>query len=213
MKANNLFSVVFVFLLLVGWSKPSNDDDFKESEYEFEVLEYKSNAPIEGAKVDLYTCMYDIVFGCSSTAISVSKLTNAQGVCSFSKAQHDKGDKGIIISKVGYWARSSSAFGTNYLQPEALLKVHIKRQNNYPDSSYMNIEISGEDGNSSSRAFKAPIDSLMTIRVFGNGDNNTAWRVYTIRRDCPGTCSNTLIQGNFSKPLAKMEQGSFTLYY
>lgn len=212
MKTHHIIPILFSILFITSCTK-SIDRDEVERQYEFEVLEYKTDMPIAGARIDLLMCTkYDAVFGCRSTGILSSKLTDTKGLCSITASEYDKADKGIKISRGGYWTEDGRS-GKNYLVPEALLSLHVKKQNNYPDTSYMAISISGPFG-ISFLSFKAPSDSIITIKAFGNENNNTRWSVFTRSPECFAFCtSDTLSKGNFSKPLGKMETGSFTLNY
>jgi hypothetical protein len=209
------FQILLISLstsLITGCSKSTGGAQ-EERRYEFEVLEYKTNLPIAAAKIDLFACIqYDAVFGCRSTGIVSSKLTDANGHCSFTATEYNKADKGIRVSKAGYWSQGGGS-GKNYLVPEASLSLHIVRDNNYPDTSYMSVSINGPFG-ISFLSFKAPADSIITIKAFGNENNDTKWSVFTRSPECFMFCTaDTLARGNFSKPIGKMETGSFTLRY
>ena len=204
--------ILFLFLNLLYACSKSDDVAPPQPAHVFEVLEYKTNIPIAGAKVDLYTCTrYDAVFGCRTTGIFSSKITDAKGLCSFTNTEY-KADEGVKVSKSGYWTREGGV--KTYLQPEAFLNLHIKKQNNYPDTSYISIEISSEMGQVSFLSLKAPADSIINIKAFGNQNNNTKWTVFTRSSGCFNFClADTLARGNFAKPLAKAETATYTLSY
>ena len=214
MNNRSPLSCVMLSLLCCACSK--QDENIRQQQQQtnhvFSVYEYKTNIPIEGATVALYTCTrYDAVFGCRNTGVSTYKLTDSRGQCSFSDAEY-RADEGIKITKAGYWTQGGST--QNFLQPEALLNLRLIRQNNFPDSSYISIQVAGEFGKVSSLTFKAPSDSVVTLKVFGNQNNNSSWTLFTKSPTCLAYCiTDTLTKGNFSKPLAKSETGSHTLNY
>ena len=209
-----LIPLVVSFTVFTYSCSKSNDVLTEQPGHQFEVLEYKTNTAISGATVVLYTCArYDAVFGCRATGFLASKVTDVKGTCTFTDTELRKADEGIKISKEGYFAINGHP-GTNYLQPEALLNLHIQRQNPYPDSSYITIKINGELSQVSFISFRAPLDSVVSIKAFGNENNNTEWSVFTKSPGCIAFCiTDTLKNGHFSKPLAKGETGTYTLRY
>jgi hypothetical protein len=144
----------------------------------FEVFEYKTTTPVEAVQVSLLKCSdYDIQFGCQSTTIFASRMTDNTGRCSFTEKVLHGANKGIKLSNPKYWDTEGYP-GTNYIAPEGWIMVQLTRQNVYSvPRLFYQYDIDGESGHARINPFTVPLDTIVKIRAFGNEVNRLNWRL------------------------------------
>jgi hypothetical protein len=208
----NLLICTFIVL-----SSCSSSDYFQEDNtiYTIKVKEHKTNTPLEGARINLYYCYYDIEFGCQKRLLA-TYFTDTKGETRIPKKEYIKADEGFISSKSQYWDldRKTQEIA---LEPEAWLKIFIKTNTNFPSTSVFILKTKGELGVESLLKFKPPKDTLVNFRLFGNQTNKIDWVVYKN----PGGCnwafcippSDTLTFGNLSLNPKKFETLTSSINY
>jgi hypothetical protein len=186
----------------------------EESTYLIKVKEYKTNMPLPGVKISLYKCTnYDAVFGCQSKSVFATHSTDQKGEYSFIEAEYLKVNEGIILSKPQYFDTQGNA-GEISMQPEAWVKIGLKTSKSYPDTCLIDLNTTGELGNGSSLTFKAPEDSVVNFRLFGNEINVVNWVLYTKLIACYQYCPrDTLAYGSFSLSPKKFESLTSSIDY
>ncbi|HSD13654.1 MAG TPA: hypothetical protein VLB74_03320 [Flavobacterium sp.] len=214
MKKHYLLFGLFISVLLVFCS--TSDD---EGYHVVKVKEYKTNLPLSGAVVNLYTCgNYDFEFGCDKS-LFMTLTTNDLGECHVSQSDYANASEGITVSKAQYWERDGR-YGENYIEPEAWVKVNIKNINNYPNPSFFVFKTRSELGNESFQVFRAPSgSSIARFRLFGNELNKVDW--YVAEGDppspfCQYCCYCGIVpyaSGNFSLSPQKFEVLNATIEY
>ena len=212
---NNIFkyAAICLFIILVSCSKSETPE---ETTYKITVKEYKTNIPLPGVKISLYRCSnYDAVFGCQSTSLFATHATDKNGEYALTQSELNRSDEGMILSKPQYFDRHGGT-GEVPMQPEAWIKIAIKANSIYPDTSKMALSVIGELGEGSFLAFKAPKDSTVDFRIFGNETNVVNWMVYTelYQSPCIFYCPiDTLASGTFSITPKKFEKVTASLDY
>lgn len=194
--------------------KKTPADGSAETDYVIKVKEYKTETPLQGVKISLYTCSrYDAVFGCQQTALFASHVTDAKGEYTITGNELTRANEGIVLSKTQYWERNGGT-GENLLEPEAWVNLSLKAKNSYPDTSFFALRSTGALGISSIQTFKAPGDSVVRFRLFGNETNEANWIVYTMDPVCYQFCKiDTLASGVVSLNPKKFETLSASLNY
>lgn len=147
--------------------------------YVIKVKEHKTNMPLPGVKISLYRCSnYDAVFGCRSKSLFASYSTDSKGEYTISQGDLNRANEGIILSKSQYWDIGGGT-GETPMEPEAWVQIVLKASKIYPDTSIFSIKTTGELGIASFQSFKAPKDSVINFRLFGNEVNEVSWLLYT----------------------------------
>jgi len=207
-----LYAPICFFYILVSCTKSEAPG---EATYTIKVKEYKTNLPLPGVKIALYHCSnYDAVFGCQSKSVFATHATNQEGEYLITNSELNRADEGIKLSKLQYFDRDGGT-GEVFMEPEGWVKVAIKTNKVYPDTSQLVLNVIGELGEGSSLTFKAPKDSTVDFRIFGNETNVINWLVYTtLPPPCLFYCPiDTLAFGTFSLNPKKFEKLAASLDY
>jgi hypothetical protein len=213
MKKKSCYLLICIFALL-GSCKKSSTGNPAETTYIIKVKEYKTNVPLPEVKISLYYCShYDAVLGCLSTSLFATHTTDGNGEYAISQGELNKADQGIILSKPQYWDIKGGT-GEIPMEPEAWVNIALKANKTYPDTSIFELNIRGELGYSSSQSFKAPKDSIVDFRLFGNEMNGVGWVIYTKDSKCYQFCvRDTLAYGNLSLNPQKFETLTSSIDY
>jgi hypothetical protein len=130
--------------------------------------------------------------GCQSTSLFATRATDKNGEYAFTQSELNRSNEGIILSKSQYFDRQSGT-GEVPMQPEAWVKIAIKTNNIYPDTSKITLSVIGELGEASYLTFKAPKDSTVDFRIFGNETNVVNWLLIPIYFHHPASFIVSLI--------------------
>lgn len=211
MKNISLNAGLCILTLLMACSKAATPE---VATYLIKVKEYKTNVPLPGVKISLYRCTnYDAVFGCQSKSVFATHSTDQKGEYAFIEAEYLKANEGIILSKPQYFDTQGNA-GEVSMQPEAWVKIGLKASKSSPDTCLIDLNTTGELGYGSSLTFKAPKDSVVNFRLFGNEINVVSWVLYTKLIACYQYCSrDTLAYGSFSLSPKKFESLTSSIDY
>ena len=194
--------------------KKTKADTTGGNTYVIMVKEYKTNIPLPGVHISLYRCSsYDIEFGCQATSLFATYITDSKGEYKISQLDLNKADEGITLSRSQYWSRHGGT-GEVAMEPEAWTNITIKASKDYPDTSLLQLKAIGEFGAASFETIKAPKDSMMKYRLFGNETNVIDWIVYTKDLSCIIYCVyDTLASGSLTLKPGKFESLASSLNY
>ncbi|MBA3648589.1 MAG: hypothetical protein H0W62_08565 [Chitinophagales bacterium] len=209
MKKPSCFLLVCIFSLLVSCKKTSLEDINL-----MKVKEFKTNIPLPGVKISLYTCSnFDLEFGCQSTSLFATHTTDSKGEYTFTQKELNQATQAITLSKAQYW-NGYGGTGERQMEPEAWVRIALTASKAYPETSIFEIQTIGELGVGGSQSFKAPIDSIINFRLIGNEMNNVTWVLYTKDPKCYYYCMrDTLAFGNLSFRPQKFEALTSSLNY
>lgn len=200
-----------IFVLLFSCKKSSETQTV--TTYIIKVKEYKTNVPLAGVDIRLYKCTYyDFVFGCQSKSLYATHTTDNKGEYVTTQSELNKANQGIILSKPQYWDREGGN-GEYPMIPEALVKIALKASKAYPDTSIFELKTTGAFGLASFQSFKAPIDSIVNFRLFGNEINKVDWIIYTKDSRCFYCVRDILASGNLSLNPQKFETLTSSINY
>jgi len=202
-------------LILLFSCKKSLLGTGEEDTYVIKVKEYKTETPLATVKISLYQCSkYDIEFGCQSTSLFASHITNNDGEYTITLSELNKADEGIVLSKAQYWDIGGGT-GENHMEPEAWVNVALNLVNDYPDTCMLRLFTTGEFGITSILSFPAPKDSTVKFRLFGNETNQVTWLVYPKQKPCVFGCPliDTVASGSFTLTPQKFETVTTTVNY
>lgn len=220
MKNSSINLLICTFVLLASCS---SSDYFQEDNtedntiYTIKVKEYKTNLPLEGVKINLYYCEYDIEFGCLTRFLPVY-TTDEKGETRIPKEVYIKADKGFISKKAQYWDLNKKTQEIA-MEPEAWVKILLKTNTTYPSTSYFILKTKGELGIENILRFKTPKDTVVNFRLFGNEMNKIDWGVYATYGICnpwSGNCSlptDTITYGSISLNPQKFETLTSSINY
>lgn len=207
-----------VLILIVSCSKVLES---KGPEYPMKVFEYHTTSPVPDVRVDMYHCTDRDLYGeCINPELYATGYTNKNGEYIFSSSNFNRANEGIVLTKAKYW-EGSGGEGDRFIVPEGWLDLRMIRKNTYPDTSDVLLTMYGETGFGGSFYFRAPADSVIKIRGFGNQTNNVYWTI-SHEVSLPWICffpvcgpfaSDTLANGVITKVLNKAGSTSFTLEY
>lgn len=212
MKKQTLYLLTCIFTLLTSCS---SSDYFQEDNtedntiYTIKVKEHKTNLPLEGVKINLYYCYYDIEFGCQKRSLATF-ITDIKGETRIPKKEYEKADEGFISKKPQYWDINMK-LQEIALEPEAWAKISLKTNTTFPRTSYFILKTKGELGVENILRIKTPKDTVVNFRLFGNEMNKINWGVYATYGICnawSGICSlptDTITYGNISLNPQKFE--------
>lgn len=201
-------------LLLFPFSCKKNTSAISQEDYQITVLEYKTNLPLPGVQVKLIKCTnYDNEFGCQATGVFTSKTTNSAGIVSFTNGEINKANEGIILHKSGYWDKEAGG-GTNYLESEASLRIHLRQGHKYPDTAFFALKATSELSKVTDVLFKAPKDSTIIFKGFGNEDNPLEYFVYRNAPVCYYYCfADSVGGGKLTRYIDKAQVDTLTIVY
>lgn len=215
MKNLHCFLLLYLSVLLLSCTKALTDlTDLPEDTYLIKTVEYKTKVPLQGVKISLYRCSnYDAVFGCQSTSLFATHVTDGNGEYTISSQELNKSDEGIVLSKAQYWDIGGGT-GENQMEPEALAMITLTSNKSYPDTSIFALTCTGELGVVSSLEFAVPKDSTIRFRIFGNETNDISWTIYTKDSKCYQYCIiDTLNSGKLSLQPKKFETVNSSIAY
>jgi hypothetical protein len=147
------------------------------------VLEFKTNLPLAGAKVEIYKCTKHGFGGCSDISLLRTLSTDKDGNFQFDS----KLDVFFVnASHQQYWDGSSGGetlWGdllpvTNiYLAPVAYTKIHLKKVNPHASglSMVLNVKPDSSTLYGSTAAFSLPADTTFAMASHGNINNVVSW--------------------------------------
>jgi hypothetical protein len=205
MKKKTGYLLICIFALLSSCKKSSTGSPAETTSL-IQVKEYKTNVPLPDVKISLYYCSsYDAANKCQSTSLFTTHTTDEKGQYAISQDEIKKADEGVILSKPQYWDVKGGS-GENPMEPEAWVNVTLKTSNTYPDTSFFEITTSSELGNGNALSFRAPKDSTVHFRLFGNEMNEVKWVVVTELLTCQFYCPrDTFAFGNLTLNPQKFE--------
>jgi len=215
MKKLPSFLLLYIFILLLSCTKALTDlTDPPEDTYVIKTVEYKTKVPLQAVKISLYRCSkYDAVFGCHSTALFATHITDDNGEYTIGSQELNKADEGIILSRGQYWEKHGGT-GENQMEPEAWAMITLSSNKYYPDTSIFELKSTGELGVVSSLKFTTPKDSTIRFRLFGNETNDISWTIYTKDSKCYQYCIiDTLNSGKLSLQPKKFETVNSNIIY
>lgn len=170
-------AALLVFVFIAG---ACNKPDDRDSQYEFQVLEYSTNNPIAGATVDGYKCLSkDWLGNCMTTGTYVASTTsNNEGKIFFQKSL----DIGVLKTrKDKYWDHENSNMSLDYdipLTPVSILKVHVIKVNTHPAGYVLNL-VSQSQGCSDcpweTKQVGQPLDTYVYLKGAGYYNNSVGW--------------------------------------
>jgi hypothetical protein len=116
------------------------------------------------------------------------------------------------LSKPQYWDIHGGE-GEIHMEPEAWVKIALKANIVYPNTGFFVLKTTGELGSASFQKFKAPKDSIVDFRLFGNEMNKVDWVVY--KTGYPPYCNpcDTLAFGSLSLNPQKFEKLTSSVNY
>lgn len=214
MKKQSLYLLICTFTLFASCSSSDyfHEDNTEDNTiYTIKVKEYKTNLPLEGVKINLYYCEYDIEFGCLTRFLPVY-TTDEKGETKIPKEVYTKADKGFISKKTQYWDRNIKTKEI-VMEPEAWAKISLKTNTTFPSTSLFVLKTTGELNIESFKSFKAPKDSIIDFRLFGNEINKIDWVVY--KTGYPPYCNpcDILASGSLSLNPQKFETLTSSINY
>lgn len=209
MKKQSLYLLTCLYPLLVSCSSSENQEE--TNSYTIKVEEHKTNLPLQGVEISLYYCKYDIEFGCQKKLLR-THMTDAKGEYKMTEEEYLEADEGFILRKPQYWGRNTKTEEIA-MEPEAWTTISIKTNTTYPITSFFVLKTTGELGIESAKFFKAPKDSIVDFRLFGNEMNNVGWTVYKI--GYPPYCNpcEILATGSFSLNPQKFDTLTSSINY
>ncbi len=213
MKGIICFLIICTVTLLVSCKKMGIDKPPEET-YIIKVKEYKTNILLPGVTIKLYRCSrYDPEFGCQATSLFATHATDINGEYKITQGDLNRSDKGIVLSKAGYWDIRGGG-GEIAMEPEAWVSLTLKATKNYPDTSLLQLKTTGEFGFVSFVTLKAPKDSTINYRLFGNETNVLNWMLFTKDLSCYQFCLyDTLATGSITFKPQKFERLTSSLNY
>ena len=132
-------------------------------------------------------------------------VTDPNGECVIPDKDFSMATEGITLSKPAYWEIPGGS-GEHFMMPEAWINLAVKATKSYPDTSYLELKTSADYGRVSFTAVKAPKDSTVRYRLFGNQVNKINWFVYTRPPQCYMYCfGDTLSSGSLTVTPQKFE--------
>lgn len=155
-----------------------------EKMIQIQVVEYKTNTPIQSATVNLTKLgSFDLNCVCFPDNTFLTKQTDASGSCQVSEADFNSAQRGINVSKDNYWPFNSfPSTQTRYeLDFIGQINLHLIKINSYPDKAFISINCSGErtkSGSSTGPPFILVPDTTFTSNAFGGQTNTISWKVY-----------------------------------
>lgn len=170
--------------------------------------------PLSGVRINLYKCgRYDNILGCQSKLVFATRSTDQNGEYSFTQSELNQSTEGIVLSRGRYWDVEGHQ-GEVLMEPEALVDITLKASRSYPDTSIFEMSTTSELGNGSAKSFRAPKDSSISYRLFGNEQNIIKWVVYTSLPRCHIYCPrDTLATGSLTLDPQKFETLKTSINY
>jgi hypothetical protein len=178
MKKQSITLLICIITLLASCSSSESENQEEPNSYTIKVKEHKTNLPLQGVEISLYYCKYDIEFGCQKKLLR-THMTDAKGEYKMTKEEYLEADEGFILRKPQYWDVNRKREEI-IMEPEAWTTISIKTNTAYPSTSYFVLKTTSELGIESTKFFKAPKDSIVDFRLFGNETNIVGWAVYKI---------------------------------
>ncbi|WP_348810663.1 hypothetical protein [Flavobacterium maritimum] len=211
MKKQSAYLLICFFTLLVSCSSSESENQEEIKSYTIKVKEHKTNLPLQGVEISLYYCNYDIEFGCQKKLLR-THMTNAMGEYKMTEEEYLEADEGFILRKPQYWDVNRKVEEI-IMEPEAWTTINIKTNTTYPSTSFFVLKTTSELGIESSKIFKAPKDSIVNFRLFGNEMNIVSWAVYEV--GYPPYCNpcEVLANASFNLRPQKFETIPSTINY
>lgn len=178
MKKQSVSLLICIFTLLASCSSSESENQGETNSYTIKVKEHKTNLPLQGVEISLYYCQYDIEFGCQKRLLR-THMTDAKGEYKMTEKEYLEADEGFILRKPQYWEVNRKREEIT-MEPEAWTTISIKTNTAYPSTSYFVLKTTSELGIESTKIFKAPKDSIVDFRLFGNETNIVSWEVYEV---------------------------------
>ena len=209
-------SIFLLLGLLVSCSK-AKEEKQEEAIRRFEVLEYKTNIPIDSVQIQFLRCSnYDIQFGCQAREIFLTGFTDHSGRYAVRQSVLHGANGGIKLQKSNYWSEVGQT-GMNYLSPEGWINIHLIRQNVYAfPRLFFNYDIDGESGFTRIDPVMIPVDTIIKVRAFGNEVNKLNWQIGTGTHPIltGGTNITTILaNGTLTQNPGRFETTSVTVLY
>lgn len=195
--------ILFAALVLTfACKKNSTGTEEDNTTTTLRTKEYLTGISLSGVSVQLYRCSnYDALFGCQSTSLFATYTTDANGECKIKNSVLSKADEGVMYKKPRYWETEAG----EAMEPEATVEVNLKAGKLYPDTLQVSLITTSQTGLISTTTFKAPKDSLVNFRIFGNAKNEIDWTLHT-EGICLFYCSaDTVAKGHFTVQAQKFE--------
>jgi hypothetical protein len=153
----------------------------------YQVLEYRTNTPIAGAKVLLFKCLGGGEGTPCTNSVFDSLITDSNGGFQFAS----NGVHMIVAEHQNYIYGHSGddvPLGDVYLSPLAHTKAHLKKVSVHDPALHLDINVSGDQNtvpdvfnNISPLFFKysfnMPNDTTVILNSYGNNNNTLLWYI------------------------------------
>jgi hypothetical protein len=143
------------------------------------VKEYKTNLPIQGAKIDFYrrgtfdfwTC------GCYTNELFSEQYSDARGTCSAILPAGSSPLNEITFDKPGYYSMPVQT-GENLVEAYGWLRYHLVPANIYK-TQIVTIHLTSELNSTANPdiSLTYPMDSVYQVNAFGGQINTITWTV------------------------------------
>jgi hypothetical protein len=163
-----LILVIFIF---VGCSKKEKEEDKPKTP--IKVLETVTNLPVGGADLVLFTSIWGGAYG----RTLFQGVTDDKGICQVPSENYSDATSEMNVVKAKYWPFLTQKNTIVYMTPEGWLKLRIHQVGNYPAGSVLNLKMVSESGRQENTYYNDAVDSLISIKAFGNEQNKIEWQV------------------------------------
>jgi hypothetical protein len=181
------------------------------------VLEYKTNTPLAGVKVDMYSCIPPPgMTACDTGHLIFSGLTDTNGIIATSQFYHAA--FGITLTKDNYITAPGGA-GDRYMYPAAYLRLHLIKDSAYADTTAF-VYYTDSTLRSGAGAYTSitppPADTIISLQLPGDSTYTITYGVVIPVTNCtvppcyPQWLMDTTTQ---SLNLAKFGDSTITIRY
>src|SRR5689334_15643025 len=190
---------IFVIIGLVNAACKKSIDTPQINYTRLKVLEFKTNLPVPGARVEIYKCKRQGFGGCSELSLFNTLTTDKDGNFQFDSRLN------IYVAEASegkYWRGRSGGDDMSgnpqpvrdiLLTPIGYTKIHIHQVKPHPAGLLIavNTQLDQSMSYGSTMVFSLPTDTTVTMAGFGNNNNVVNW--YFL--DAPGNVDSTQQRG------------------
>jgi hypothetical protein len=186
--------IILLIIFSVSCSKKEVDQTIPSPGIQIQVVEYKTNIPIQGALVEYYTpcpaCCCQPAYN-----LVLSKHTDGSGNCEIPETIFNNAQYGILITPPPppqspidyyYWPTGSAGIhstNTKYSLPvTGDEKLHMIKINDFPKGYYMELKAQGEQSSFQvidiARVYGFPSDTIFHFYTYKGQTNTITWIIY-----------------------------------
>jgi hypothetical protein len=177
---------ILLTTLLIGVfvSCKKDNQETMEPTVNVHVKEFKTEVPLPGAVIAVNAAGIDFTCSCTIETVVFAKQTDDQGICAIPDKYLSGSEYTLTVSKDNYWSVNSGAGSTKEtsyeLQVKAQLRLHVVKNNPYPDHSLFQLNCSGEKPESALVPFTKvllPADTSFVMDAYGGQTNRVQWKI------------------------------------